>query len=63
MSPDDFLDSMVAAIVQTGVDPMTAERWAALIGDTPEMSDDDSFVIVRERDGTELARLPTSILE
>lgn len=57
----DNLQAIALALRRFGVSEAQAERYAVLIGDTPEV--DGAQVVVRDDDGTELARVPASVLE
>lgn len=59
MTIDDF-HAFIRRIEGTGLDRATAGRCAALIGDAPTMEGDT--IVVREKDGSEIARLPFSVL-
>ena len=48
--------ALVSAIEREGIDPITAELYAILIGDTPER-DEFGKVIVRGDNGNVMARL------
>lgn len=56
-----YLDRLADALQRTGVSREAAGRYAVLVGDTPELDGDQ--VVVREDDGTELARFPASLLD
>lgn len=55
MISEEGFDKLIDEIMSKGYDEPTAAKFAAIIGDTPMVDEDDNIVVVE--DGKELARL------
>ena len=56
MMDEQGFAELIREIESLGYDRITASRYAVIIGDTP-LKDETGKVIVRDSDGTELAKL------